>query len=533
MDSIVPPTFLPEVNISSVDNTVVVRPQNIQINLKPGTFILLEAIADSNLKGASLVTLNIQTKDGSIPISVKSTSPLPINVADGELQQYSARVLKDGSFQLFPLKPAGERGEIKTEQNLQSSRLISATINSQKINDTVFHPLKIVPTIEKLINDIDFPAPLKQQVLSSLPPAEIQVVIKNIGEQGVSADAILNPIKNILVQMPAVAQHPQQLETLQQQLQQEISALVGQNFSAKVSSQPNILNNVVLDSPLGKILSDTPLKLPSETPLNMEVSEIKYPQISQEIPVLKNVVENLAKFFNAEQDIKINIDTFLQSIKPETNTTTNLLKIFAPLLSEPHSQELVNLMLQKIPGIKGNILQNIYSFYKAAINKQPIEWIGKEAVEQLSLTSNASEIINNIDTTLSSSVKDTPLWRIIEVPFFEGTKITSLQISLKKNKEEIEKKKNSKSGLRFMIETEFSKLGAFQFDGLSVAPERRLDLVIRTSKKQDEDFCLAIINLFKKSLYDLEYIGSIKINQRESFIKIDKEIQALPSGVYI
>ena len=219
MDSIVPPTFLPEVNISSGDNTVVVRPQNIQINLKPGTFILLEAIANSNLKGASLVTLNIQTKDGSIPISVKSTSPLPINVADGELQQYSARVLKDGSFQLFPLKPAGERGEIKTEQNLQSSRLISTTINSQKINNTIFHPLKIVPTIEKLINDIDFPAPLKQQVLSSLPPAEIQVVIKNIGEQGVSADAILNPIKNILVQMPAVAQHPQQLETLQQQLQ--------------------------------------------------------------------------------------------------------------------------------------------------------------------------------------------------------------------------------------------------------------------------------------------------------------------------
>ena len=84
-----------------------------------------------------------------------------------------------------------------------------------------------------------------------------------------------------------------------------------------------------------------------------------------------------------------------------------------------------------------------------------------------------------------------------------------------------------------MIETEFSKLGAFQFDGLSVASECRLDLVIRTSKKMEEDFCLAIINLFKKSLYDLEYIGSIKINQSESFIKIDKEIQALPSGVYI
>ena len=83
-----------------------------------------------------------------------------------------------------------------------------------------------------------------------------------------------------------------------------------------------------------------------------------------------------------------------------------------------------------------------------------------------------------------------------------------------------------------MINTSFSKLGAFQFDGFAVAAERRFDLIIRTDKNHPQDFCSHIINLFKKSLYDIGYIGTIKINQREAFIKVEPA-DTPREGVYV
>ena len=82
------------------------------------------------------------------------------------------------------------------------------------------------------------------------------------------------------------------------------------------------------------------------------------------------------------------------------------------------------------------------------------------------------------------------------------------------------------------METEFSKLGKFQFDGFSKAKSRSFDLIIRTSVKISDDFCSNIINLFKKSLYDLNYSGTIKINMVENFINFNDEA-VVTEGVYI
>ena len=97
-----------------------------------------------------------------------------------------------------------------------------------------------------------------------------------------------------------------------------------------------------------------------------------------------------------------------------------------------------------------------------------------------------------------------------------------------------EQKRKPSGGVRFLVDTDFSKLGQFQFDGFSLASERRFDLVIRTSRLQNEDFCLHIINLFKKSLYDVNYVGNVKINLRESFVKVDiDQPEPMKEGVYI
>ena len=132
---------------------------------------------------------------------------------------------------------------------------------------------------------------------------------------------------------------------------------------------------------------------------------------------------------------------------------------------------------------------------------------------------------------MAKSVRETISWRVIEMPLFDGTRFFPLKIAVKKDSEQA-KSDNRKKGTRFLVETEFSKLGSFQFDGFSSVERRSLDLIVRTSKQLDDDFCSCIINLFKKSLYDVNYSGAIKINCQQNFIKIpDKEI--VNKGVYI
>ena len=72
------------------------------------------------------------------------------------------------------------------------------------------------------------------------------------------------------------------------------------------------------------------------------------------------------------------------------------------------------------------------------------------------------------------------------------------------------------------MDTEFTRLGGFQFDGFSFAKDRRFDLVIRTQKNIDDDLYANIIKIFKTTLHDLQYVGNIKINLKENFIKISE-----------
>ena len=132
---------------------------------------------------------------------------------------------------------------------------------------------------------------------------------------------------------------------------------------------------------------------------------------------------------------------------------------------------------------------------------------------------------------LQGSQKETTSWRIVEMPFYDGFQLSAIKIAVKKDKQKQERQKDKKT-TRFVVETEFSKLGKFQFDGFSKVQLRSLDLIIRTSEQISDDFCLNIINLFKKSLYDLDYSGTIKINRAENFINFNDE-SIINEGVYI
>ena len=86
-----------------------------------------------------------------------------------------------------------------------------------------------------------------------------------------------------------------------------------------------------------------------------------------------------------------------------------------------------------------------------------------------------------------------------------------------------------------MVDTNFTKLGRFQFDGYSLARDKRFDLIIRTERFVGNDLCANIMHIFKTTLHEVGYVGTIKVNIKENFIKIGEDISndILPTGIFI
>ena len=74
------------------------------------------------------------------------------------------------------------------------------------------------------------------------------------------------------------------------------------------------------------------------------------------------------------------------------------------------------------------------------------------------------------------------------------------------------------------------------YDGFSLPAEKRFDLIIRTEKEIDNDFCAQIMQLFRTSLSAVDYAGNIRINIKEKFIKLcedEPEKTILQDGIFI
>ncbi|MBR6663984.1 MAG: hypothetical protein IKL33_04070, partial [Alphaproteobacteria bacterium] len=296
------------------------------------------------------------------------------------------------------------------------------------------------------------------------------------------------------------------------------------------SSQEQLM---VFDTPLGKILHNVLVNVPNDVPLQMEV-KIADNFLQNEVGVkLKAVVEFLKDRMPKNIEREIKTEDILKVLSKPNEVVKPLAKLVDPLIKNVAYQPMAEIIATKIPGMKPDLLSNLYSFYKASQSRDIRDWLGGDIYNKIVSLPKSKEILSNIESVLISSVKDTPTWRVVEVPFFDGAQIFSWKLSVARDRQDEKNKFKSKSGIRFVVDTEFTSLGAFQFDGFSSAKERRLDLIIRTSKHQSEDFCSQIINLFKKSLYDVDYVGTIKINLKTDFIKTHEEDIPSREGVYI
>ena len=527
MDNIITSTLLQSLTQVSGGKNISAVPQELPQGLNIGDFVLLETILNTDtFQSGDLFKLSWQPKQGQPQeFMARLNTPLHLEGEIGETRQFAARIMADGSLQLQPLKP-----------NLQTSSLSAPPITrpqSASLPHIDFQPIKIAPVIENLMTDMKFPLSLKNFVAQNLPPTEVLVELKAVNQSFQFNDEVLAPLKSTLSQMLSVADKPQQLTTLVQNLLQNIKGLNGQTINARPlpsAELPSISQGAVFDTPLGKVFSELPIKLPLESSLQLDIKTSATDKIFDDFPLLKELAETLSKVLPKEGFVRIEPQNLLQLVRNQDDAAAQLLKIFEPLQEAP---QLMSAVVQKFAGVKADLLQNIYSFYKASEKSDVSKWLGAELTAKIAETPRGAETIARLENMVNNAVRETPLWRIIDVPLFDGSRIVPLQIALKKESEEEEKKsRKSQGGVRFMINTEFVKLGAFQFDGFSQASERRLDLLIRTDRDHPQDFCSHIINLFKKSLYDVGYVGSIKINQREAFIKIEPAA-ASKEGLYV
>lgn len=485
-------------------------PDNMLAVLQNGARAALKiSISDSTL--LTQLEINNQTFD------VKIKGPLP-QPNPGELLEIPVKISSGNRLQL----PTSTTPTAPQKTVYPQSSAIDIEINPTKqLQKVVMEPLKLDDVVSAKLDELKAPVAIKEQVMEQVP--RLQISISALGQKTPPANSILQPLYDTLKQM-VYTNNSSEFSVLQNQLQQNISELVGQNIGGVVSHQVN--NTTIVTTDLGKSFFNAPLKLQPNEPLSFTVNDIVFPRKTENA---ENIFSKIVSLFEHE-DVDI-------SVALHDNP-----KVFNKLLNNNIPQHVVskspllNILATKLPTYNQNLLPNIVTFYQAAVQKDVTIWLGKDNIKQIVATSpevSSTKVITELNNFVASSVKDTPMWRIVEIPVYSENNFKPLKIALKKDAEDNKNEQTKdKKGTRFVVETQFSKLGNFQFDGFVRSGERNLDLIIRTSSSIDDDFCSQIINLFKNSLYNLDYKGNVKINQKDTFINFYEDTSR-KQGIYI
>ena len=112
---------------------------------------------------------------------------------------------------------------------------------------------------------------------------------------------------------------------------------------------------------------------------------------------------------------------------------------------------------------------------------------------------------------------------MVDIPILTEAGIANIRLAVKHNPEDDEedqpdRPKRPQGGTRFVIDSTFTNLGRFQFDGIALEHQRRFDLIIRTERYIEDDLCSNLVRLFTTTLQAQNYVGVMSINRREKFV---------------
>ena len=367
-------------------------------------------------------------------------------------------------------------------------------------------PMKLGNAIENALSQKDSSVKLPAPLLKALNEFELDVRLAPAAQQ----------ISSMQMRAPQTSALDKIISLLKTPVQENQTPEVAAKIFAAISDLPSQLLPATLKTPSGKswpvlqtmlgdMLPEVSLKIPEESKLLLQIKSIKHrpnmdiAKISS--PSLKEIITNLQK---------------------------------------TQMSNLEQLILQKVPQNNEKMLSNILSFIKASQQQKVEHWLGDEAIKELkSQGREGAEVLEKLNHLVSGQTQENQNWRVIDIPFYGDNMLNRIRVAIKKMEEDErrkENKKSAKSAVRFVVDTSFTALGAFQFDGFSFIKDRRFDLIIRTEQNVGNDFCANLMRVFEKSLAEVDYHGNVKINVKENFIKICEDTPqntTLENGILI
>ena len=549
MTNFVPPLNQPTIDIGNNTTTIngsINTPPTELGNLSIGQQVNVQINPQSIVQIGNKLLLNIDfslpdmngepqiiTTSAEIPSSIKlPTQPaeMQIRVNTHNPQKLEFRIINiDGKPVSSLLNSTSDiKSSLQTSTNIPTN-VTSSSLNVQK---HPLLPLRIQPLLEQSIKLPQISQPQISEFLQNWQNVQMKTEIVQVLQSSYSNNSIVpqtsfaelapdisnkinSIIKNILPKTNSVVSNNEQVlaptiqltEPVRVSIEQTLQQLVGKEFPAQVSNKGELK---VLQTPLGEIIPELPLKLEVGEQLIIKISELIFPKENS-----KNILQESPSMGNQILEI---IKPLQRQIKPE---------IYA-------------LLIEKIPADNAKMLSNIISFLKAAGNENITEWLGSEITDNLRLSgAKGQEALTQLENLILGRKEENSQWRIIEVPFYGGESLSKILVAIRKY---TDKENNSRSSSRkpdvsrFVIDTSFTALGAFQFDGFAIAKDKRFDLIIRTERDISDDFCSHIMQLFRSSLSAVDYAGNIRINIKEKFIKLcedNNDTTVLPNGLYI
>ncbi len=517
--------------------------QQINLQIKPQTM--------QTLTGKLLVSIDLGVgsgeNTGSANATVTMNLPPQVQLPE-QASQIQARVVA------------------KTPQRIDV-RLISVDgqkvenfVSTSAIKDTISNTAAVVKTIGNLQDVALVPLrlqPLLARELSAMGVGSSEIrqlsnLIENLSLKPEIVETALQSNTTVSPPPTTMAQSlPEVIRNLAATLKPLLETSLPQSNSAVYSNQPSSIDtklsqglpekiietikNFFENGPSGReITAETSLrgdKVVLRTPLGEII-----PEVPLKIAVGEKFILRFSELLGLEREPKINQ-------KSEGGTAqslgSKLHEILAPLQTQV-SPKVYNAIIDKIPAHNHKMLSNIMTFLKATGEGKIESWLGQDVVDSLRLSGpEGQKALARLEDMIIGRREDNTQWRIIEIPFYGAENLSRIQIAVRRFGKDGRHQQSSPKGkgaARFVVDTSFTALGGFQFDGFSLPQERRFDLIIRTEKEIDTDFCTEIMNLFRKSLSEVDYAGNIRINIKEKFIKLcddEPEPPLLQDGIYI
>lgn len=596
MDNVITPAVPPSLNLPPTDKAPVgeiVLSPGTNIMLRPQESILLTILNESSASASVLssdlpATLKAVSAGKEIDVPVRLKLETPLNLPTDKPAQIVVRsaAVENGRLNVRVVSVNGETpakytlplsSPVKSGLSVSApdsilirpqQNPVAAEVSVEKplivetgtsVRQAGFHPVELAPLVEKIAADTKLPQNIIKEVAAEFKNVTVrfsleQVVDRSlVGKNGVAPNPDYRELPRLNLPLEQVTERVQlvmntfaadaEAVTLPETRIREMGALIKNEFRSlsgipiagdAVTLQENQV--IAVKTPLGNVLLDSPLKVSEDSRFLLNIKDISFPDAEKSL--LPELVSS--RQLNEELMGLRPLLALISASPKNAASLQNILNLVAPLKNAgAKGTELSAEIIGKIPGLNDKMLPNMVNFVKGAMKRNVTEWIGKELTEELNRSgAEGREVISRLNGFINANSREGVSWRMVEIPFLDGGSLSKIRVAVKKYDDD-EKEKNaegkSRFGTRFVVDTSFSRLGAFQFDGFSVAKERRFDLIIRTSRSVGNDLCANIMRIFKTTLNEVGYAGSINVNVKENFIKIceDERSETLKDGIYI